>query len=409
MIRRDNLLLILTICLAAACLSGCSSAPELMSARQAEERGELIEAAFYLDLHLNEHPRDRQAQARRSRIDQKIFQRLISEADAALNSPDKAAVPELTRLLSDLDKRKEKADSREELDSLTVKIQKKIGQLKRINAKAARKMGQALESNNLKKAARLFREIKRRDSGSFFLRDLEPRLVDLYSQHLNLVIQQNNGRNLILEINREEQEIKNLGLDAENQLRLINVFEVKKIQILRREIQKDIAAKRFYYAYLSILKNNKPDLFFSELAEIKDQGSRFYLSQAQKRMARKEVYRAYLEAEKACELNPGLPEMFDVYKQARSRVLDSLAQLPEVSESKTGFAAPQVLMVKKTDQKMRFIEEARQYIARNQIKQAMRPLAQGFLYSLTREKSLQDASFKTLRNLVLEHTEKNFL
>ena len=318
-------------------LTACVPLAELESARQASEKGDLELAHQIYLTTLKQAPDNEDVLKGLRAVRTKLTNRAIKEAAAVLRSSPGSSVPQLQLAISKLDAAKPYDPDDRLLGPTRTKYQDRITQIKNENKTRAEQVRAALTSEQFPSAKKLIEDIKKSDPQADLWRTVESDYTSKHGEFLQRRFKVLLSEKKFLEAKNVVQQLKISNTPADQIARLTKTLEEQEIRWLKAKLDHEVSNKHFYKAYLAIMESGHQKAFSALMDDLRTRGSKFYLDQATRRLKRKELSWAYLEAVKGYELDSGLPGMFEIHRRTRDEVLKKIQEYIAIP----AFGAPQ--------------------------------------------------------------------
>ncbi|MCP5057350.1 MAG: hypothetical protein GY937_11575 [bacterium] len=305
---------------------------EISAARAASAEGDLVAAHRYYEAALVLAPGNAAATKEIASVRVQLVERTIADARAAAAAEQGA--PGLRAALQRIEAARPYDPTGRGLTAIRGEYADRLASIDRENTARATQLRSSIAAGRLGLASEQLAAIRASDPGYAELPALESELDGFRAADLARQVERALGAREIPTARAALQQL--MKLDPGRAASLRPSLEKAEAVWLRERSQSDIAAGRFYTAYLRVLESAGGQRHDALLAEIRTKGAEFYLDQARSRMQRGETARAYLEGVKGLELAPNHGQLFEVHRDARD------AQLAEIQTyvAIPTFAAP---------------------------------------------------------------------
>ncbi|MCP5070043.1 MAG: hypothetical protein GY946_26030 [bacterium] len=308
------------LCLAAVGLLLACVGPggaELSAARAASAKGDLVAAHRYYEAALVLAPGNAAATKEIAGVRAQLVDRAIADARAAAGATQGA--PGLRTALQGIEAARLYDPTGRGLAAIRQELGDRLAAIDGENAARAKQVRTAIASGRLSLAGEQLAAIRAADPDYRELPALESEFNAFRSADL---AQQVEHALVAGDIPQARAAIAQLAeLDPSRAASLRPDLEKMEAAWLREHSQSDMAAGRFYTAYLRVLESAGGKRHDALLDELRTKGAEFYLGQARSRMQRGETARAYLEGVKGLELAPNHGQLFEVHRDARDAEL----------------------------------------------------------------------------------------
>jgi len=307
---------LLILLVVAACVSPAGQ--EIRAARTAAQEGRLEEAWERYEAALALEPSHATALAERQALAAQLVQGVLAEAERLAGEPPTAAG--LREAIAYLDAAQRWDLTGDGLTPARGRYQEALSQIDAANQARAAQARLALDTGRLELAAEEIAAIRKADPAWAGLGELDAE----YARALERRVEASLGSGDIPGARQALRRLESMPGQAARAEPLRRKFAAAELDWLRARVEDDMAAGRYYTAYLRILDSGREAELGDLVATLRRRGGEFYLGQAQLRMARGETARAYLEAVKGLELAPHHPALFEVHRDARDAQLEQL-------------------------------------------------------------------------------------
>ena len=305
-------------------LSSCVPPAELKSAREAVQSDDLIKAHEYYVEALKKSPNNKEILTELDGVRRTLTERAIQKSESVIGPSTPANATLLRSALAILDQAGEYDPDGTYLGAARKGFEARIAEIENANRAREGQVLAALQGRNLELARQTLDEIALYDPQYENLGVLESEYLHEVTTSAEETIKSLLKENRIQEARSLLNKLKAINVPADYSNRISKVIDEHELQWMRTEVADKIRNNQFYTAYRMITDSGHSDMFSRELSDIRVQGARFYLKQAQLRQQRGEISRAYLESVKGYELDPRLSGIFEIHRDTRDVVLKNL-------------------------------------------------------------------------------------
>ena len=307
----------------------------LKAAKSAERKGDYELAFSQYSSYLKQKPNDKRAISKKNKLGKKLALEELEKIKPQLEKAD-LTVPELEQIAVKLESLDRYDTDQTVLQPAKASVSSRIASIRNGASQRVRDFENAVLSKDISYATEIFKEIKSQDPENPELALAENDFANSFSTHFNQKVIALFRADKDEEAQAELSKLAEVGFSDENLSQIVSSFKQAAGVLIKERIRKDIAAKRYYKAYLAILQHDDNGELNEELKQVKKEGADFYLRQAKARQSKGQNYRAYLEAVKGHELNPDAKGMFETYRDLQDKVVNSLQKNIAIS----AFGAP---------------------------------------------------------------------
>lgn len=317
--------------------AGCSSvSPDLRSAEAAAQAGDNKKAYNHYQNVLNKDHKHSEAKKQIAILSKKICADYVALADDAAKG-ERLTYEQLDKILSILKEGSFYDYDRIQLMPVRDKYQAKMDLLTKELKSYETALTKALQSRDANEARASFNFIKTRYPSSPALVQLEPQYIDLYGSYIVSELNKLVAAGDANAVKEEVARINSLAVTDAGKKRLDDLVARQIVSGVEQVVERIISRRHYYEAFLAIKESGLEQELSALLSRVKFEGGDFYFTQAKKRISRKEMHHAYLQAVKAQELNPDISGLFEVHKQAYDAVVLGIQQNIAIS----AFESPQ--------------------------------------------------------------------
>ncbi len=305
-------------------LASCVTSPDLQLAQNAMMNGELETAHKHYVNVLRDNPSNKTAMDALNQIRTKLTEKARQDAAANLQSASVITAPLLRSSLARLQKATEFDPDGSLLGNDIRQYQSNLAQLDDDNRNRAQQARELLVAQQFVEAKKRVNTITQTDPDFVDLQLLRSEFRTSYGAFLEEVIINAYQAGKMKDARTAMQQWLSLGFSPTEQNRMQATVQKQEIAILKKNNRELTRKKQYYKAFLELNQSQFKDDMSDILAKTRRDGAKFYLHQAQKRVNKGDISRAYLEAVKGYELNPDLPGIFEIHRDTRDQILEEV-------------------------------------------------------------------------------------